>query len=197
MLARKISILISCIYNLFKINPALVFGINILNIISICIGAGFYTKRWPAENITELIDKIFENRMGKVILLGGKVDEESADQITGGTKSEVLNLCGKLSLIESAAVIKSSNMVISNDTGLMHIAQALKKNLVAIFGSTTKELGYFPVGRNSVVIEKELYCRPCSHNGKEKCPEKHFRCMKDISPEEVFETIKNLIKVKS
>jgi heptosyltransferase-2 len=63
---------------------------------------------------------------------------------------------------------------------------------MVIFGSTTKELGFFPYKSNAVVIEKDLSCRPCSHIGKQICPKKHFRCMNDINPDEVLEGIKKL-----
>jgi len=160
------------------------------NIITLCIGAGFYSKRWLPEYFAELINLIYQHKLGKVIVLGDETDIQTAKNIKNSTKYDFLNLCGKFNLIESAALLNSSNLVISNDTGLMHIAQALKKNIIAIFGSTTKELGYFPVNENSIVIEKDLDCRPCSHNGKNKCPKKHFKCIKEIYPEEVLENIK-------
>ena len=159
------------------------------NIVTLCIGAGFFTKRWPEEYFAELIRLIKKDKKAKVIILGGEADIGRVEKIKDISKSEFLNLCGKSSLIESAAVLNCSNIVISNDTGLMHIAQALGKNLIVIFGSTTKELGYFPTSDNSIVLERELQCRPCTHNGRDKCPEEHFKCMMDIKPEEVFENI--------
>jgi heptosyltransferase-2 len=89
------------------------------------------------------------------------------------------------------------DVVVSNDTGLMHIAAAMKRNLVAIFGSTVKELGFFPIGTESIVLERnDLSCRPCSHIGRTSCPKKHFRCMKDISTGEVVHACVSMLELK-
>jgi len=77
---------------------------------------------------------------------------------------------------------------------LMHMAAALNIPTVAIFGPTTRELGFFPTGQNTVVVEhSSLYCRPCTHIGMNKCPEKHFRCMKEIEPEQVWQQLAALL----
>ncbi len=79
------------------------------------------------------------------------------------------------------------DVVITNDTGLMHIATAMHRKIVAIFGSTVREFGFFPYDPSAVVIERQgLACRPCSHIGRSECPEKHFRCMMEIGDEEVY-----------
>jgi heptosyltransferase-2 len=76
----------------------------------------------------------------------------------------------------------------------MHVASAMKKKVVAIFGSTVREFGFFPVGTESVIVERAgLYCRPCSHIGRSTCPEGHFRCMKEIQVEDVAEVIKGML----
>jgi len=102
----------------------------------------------------------------------------------------VLNLCGKLSLHQSASIIQQADAVLTNDTGLMHIAAALHKPIVSVWGNTVPELGmypYMPTRKNlSKIIEiKGLSCRPCSKIGFEKCPKGHFKCMMDIDAVEV------------
>jgi heptosyltransferase-2 len=92
--------------------------------------------------------------------------------------------------------MKSCDAVICGDTGPMHIAEALNVPLIAIFGSTVKEFGFYPQSENSVVIEnKELGCRPCTHIGRSSCPLGHFKCMKEIEPEKIVQSLK--LEVKS
>ncbi len=133
------------------------------------------------------------------MVLGGKADREKAGLLVQAFadsvgKERVLNLTGELSLLESAASMQYCDVVVSNDSGLMHIAAAMQKKTVAIFGSTVEEFGFFPQGENSVVTEtKALHCRPCSHLGLPRCPEGHFRCMNDISVETVHEAMAGLM----
>jgi heptosyltransferase-2 len=86
-------------------------------------------------------------------------------------------------------------VVISNDSGLMHLASARKRKLVAIFGPTVREFGFFPQGTESRVVEHEaLPCRPCTHIGLPVCPKRHFRCMKDLTVSEVIHAAGKLLK---
>ncbi len=91
------------------------------------------------------------------------------------------NLCGKLSLMQSAWVVSQAEMVYGHDTGLTHIAACFQKKVYMIFGSTTPELGLYPYQTPHQIIEnKSLNCRPCSRLGKHTCPKKHFKCMNDL-----------------
>ncbi|MBK8983397.1 MAG: glycosyltransferase family 9 protein [Ignavibacteria bacterium] len=102
------------------------------------------------------------------------------------------NLCGKLSIPELAAVLKRSEYVISNDSAILHLSEALGKKTTGIFGSTVKEFGFFPQLKSSAVIEiKDLKCRPCTHIGLTACPEKHFKCMLDIDVTKLNNELKN------
>jgi len=108
---------------------------------------------------------------------------------------KVVNLAGKLTLLESATVLNRARCLVTNDSGLMHMATAVQTPLVALFGSTVKELGFFPFRSKYIVLEKkDLSCRPCSHIGLKDCPKKHFKCMLDLDTEKVFSTMQNLIK---
>jgi heptosyltransferase II len=100
-------------------------------------------------------------------------------------KTSSLNLAGKLNLMGSAALLGKAVMVFTNDTGMLHMAQAMKAPVVAVYGPTTHELGFFPLPENSRVAETEISCRPCTQKGLHSCPKKHFRCMNDIKPEMV------------
>jgi heptosyltransferase-2 len=106
----------------------------------------------------------------------------------------IVNAAGRLSLTETAALVDRCSVVLSNDSGLMHIAAARKRGLVALFGPTVRELGFFPYGTESIVLEKtELSCRPCTHIGGPSCPKKHYRCMNDIEPHHVVHSLKQFL----
>lgn len=152
-------------------------------------GAGFKTKRWPIEYFRELIQLILEKQRLPIILLGSKDEAEQFKLLEISDK--VLNFAGKLTLLESAIMISKAKFLVSNDSGLMHMATAVKTPVLAIFGSTVKEFGFFPYRSENQVLEKEnLWCRPCSHIGRNHCPLVHFKCMKDIKPKFVFNQLK-------
>ena len=118
-----------------------------------------------------------------MVLLGGKEDAATAEQVYQFHKNKTLNLCGKLNLNQSASIIQQANKVITSDTGLMHIAAAFKKDIISLWGNTIPEFGMGPylAGKNSQILEvKNLSCRPCSKLGYKKCPKGHFKCMNDI-----------------
>jgi heptosyltransferase-2 len=102
--------------------------------------------------------------------------------------------CGEFSLLETAAAMQYCDVILTNDSGLMHMASAMQKKLVAIFGSTVKEFGFFPSGEQSRVLERQgLHCRPCSHIGRSECPEGHFRCMLDTSVSDAFAVLRAFV----
>jgi heptosyltransferase-2 len=148
-------------------------------------GAGFFTKRWPKEKYKILADLIQRDRKIKIVVLGGEKDKEIGLFLSN--PMSIINLSGQLTLLETAHIISKGKMIVSNDSGLMHMATAVQTPVLAIFGSTVKELGFFPYRADSVVIENsDLSCRPCSHIGRHKCPKDHFKCMEDISVEQVY-----------
>ncbi len=157
----------------------------------LCPGARHFTKRWPADYWKELAVRFQGD--SRVVLLGGSMDTEVCAEIADGTS--VVNLCGMLSLTESTAMLSHASVVVTNDSYLMHAANALGRKLVAIFGSSVREFGFFPYGVENRVMEvKGLTCRPCSHVGLESCPRGHFKCMKDMRPPAVEEAILSLLK---
>ncbi|MHB2150255.1 glycosyltransferase family 9 protein [Calditrichota bacterium LG25] len=158
--------------------------------IAIAPGAGFKTKQWPIEYFRKLIQLIEDEGHYKIILLGNAVEAESFRPLV--TSERVLNLAGKLSLLETAYVLNRAKFVVSNDSGVMHMATAVRTPVLAIFGSTVKEFGFFPYRAKSMVVENNnLWCRPCSHVGRKRCPLFHFKCMKSIPPQMVFNQLKN------
>jgi lipopolysaccharide heptosyltransferase II len=163
--------------------------------IAVSPGAGFYTKRYPIEYYRELLKRITGNRPLKIAITGSEAERELADKLAD--LPGAVNLAGKLSLLETAVCLSRAVSLLSNDSGLMHMASAVNTPVLAIFGSTVKELGFCPFRVKARVVENEnLYCRPCSHIGRNECPEKHFRCMMDLTPELVFHEYEKLMQIE-
>jgi len=163
-------------------------------LIGLCPGAGFFTKRWPQEYFLELGKLLVGKINAGLILLGGKEDIEIGKSIEKRMNNKVFNACGKYSLLESAALMEHCNLVVTNDSGLMHFAEALKKKIVAIFGSSVEEFGYFPYYAESIILQKDVPCKPCSHNGRNRCPVNHFNCMRKIFPESVLQACLTILE---
>jgi heptosyltransferase-2 len=166
-----------------------------LGYIGLVIGAAHNTKKLPVEKLKELCSKIDH----PIILLGGKEDNEIAKQIASEDPIKVYNACGKFNLNESADLVRKSKLIITHDTGLMHIAAAFKKKIISVWGNTVPEFGMYPYyGKdqipNSKFEIKGLRCRPCSKIGYAKCPRGHFKCMRQLSMDAVVETARQFLK---
>jgi ADP-heptose:LPS heptosyltransferase len=160
--------------------------------IGIAIGATYATKRLPVEKLQELCRGI----QHPIILLGGAEDRERAEMIVSVDRPRIYNACGKFNINESADLVYRSKFLITHDTGLMHIATALKKPVISVWGNTVPDFGMYPyygarflkayTQRTSSVLPydvfevKNLACRPCSKIGYAKCPLRHFKCMNKI-----------------
>ena len=148
------------------------------------IGARHFTKQFPEHKIIEVCKLL----NCPIVLLGGKEDAEKAQRIVAAIGSNIYNACGKYNLNQSASLVKQAKKIITNDTGLMHIAAAFKKDIISLWGNTIPEFGMYPYkpGTNSHIMEvKGLSCRPCSKIGYKTCPKKHFKCMEEISVQEI------------
>lgn len=167
------------------------------------IGGSFFTKKLPVEKWMEFVVLC----PYPIILLGGPEDRAEGNEIAAVDNAKVYNACGKFNITESADLVKRASVVVSNDTGLMHIAAAFQKPIVSLWGNTTPEFGMFPyygfnnlnqnVSPLSIILEvKGLDCRPCSKIGYDKCPRKHFKCMKEIDVAEMIEKVQQLWKHK-
>jgi len=145
---------------------------------ALVIGAAHATKRLPTTKLMALVQKI----QHPVILLGGKDDAAAGEAIAAVDPFKIYNACGKFSLNESADLIRKSHLVISHDTGLMHVAAALKKPVFSIWGNTVPAFGMTPYYGKYAIPENQyevshLSCRPCSKIGYDRCPLGHFNCM--------------------
>ena len=148
------------------------------NYIVFVIGGQHATKILPNEKIISIIKKVNK----PVLLLGGPEDFGKGEQIIAYTNNTI-NTCGKYSILQSASLVQQATMVITHDTGMMHIAAAFNKKIYSVWGNTVPEFGMYPYleSEQSKRIEvKGLNCRPCSKIGYDKCPKGHFKCMQEI-----------------
>ena len=167
-------------------------NINRDSIYAICPGAEYGpSKRWPTEYFAVLAQQLIkQNSNNQIILLGSKSDYSLAQEITSQSKlvSNIHNWCGNTSLDEAIALIGMSKAVVSNDSGLMHIAAALQIPQVAIFGSSDPAHTP-PLSDRAKIMWLNMSCSPCH---KRVCPLGHLRCLKDILPEQVLATLNTL-----
>ncbi|WP_159472107.1 glycosyltransferase family 9 protein [Dyadobacter sp. 3J3] len=159
----------------------------------ICIAPAsvWFTKQYTEEGWIRLIDQI--DGQYQIFLLGGPGDNALAENIYSQvvTKNKVQNLCGKLSFLQSAALMKSSVMNFVNDSAPMHISSAVNAPVTAVYCSTVPEFGFGPLSDDSHIVEvlEKLACRPCGLHGHKACPEGHFKCAVDIKTEQFLEVL--------
>ncbi len=165
----------------------------------ICIApaSAHFTKTYPPELYNELINK-FDKEKNIFLLVGKERDRANIDAIKSKTSENVIDLYDKLSIAELTELIKKCSLFISGDTGPMHIAESLNVPLVMMAGSSVREFGFYPQNENSTVLENNaLKCRPCTHIGRSECPLGHFKCMREISAQAVYETCLKLLNQKA
>jgi Glycosyltransferase family 9 (heptosyltransferase) len=140
-----------------------------------------------------------------LILLGGPEDSAVAKQLAAIDPVKIYNACGQFNINESAALVRQAKLIVTHDTGLMHIAAAFKRPIISIWGNTVPEFGMYPYygsnylfhyrqgqglfgGLPYMIMEvKRLSCRPCSKIGYDKCPKGHFKCMELQPVEQIFQ----------
>ena len=136
-------------------------------------------KKW-----IELIKRL--NR--KIYLIGGNKDYEKCAQIITKSITKIENLCGELTLLQSAALMKDAEMNYVNDSAPMHIASAMNAPITAIYCSTIPEFGFGPLSTHSIVVQtkEQLDCKPCGLHGLKDCPKGHFKCADTIDVNEII-----------
>ena len=148
--------------------------------VAIVIGGSYYTKKLPTEKLIELCRGLNQ----KVILLGGREDEDEGELIAATDQSKIYNACGKYNINQSADIARQADYVISHDTGLQYIACAFQKTVLAVWGGTSPKLAVEPYygtahkSKHINFIVPGLSCQPCSNYGTRTCPKKHFNCMR-------------------
>ncbi|HBN05075.1 MAG TPA: glycosyl transferase [Bacteroidales bacterium] len=156
--------------------------------IAIVVGSKHQTKQIPTDKLIQLCQGINKS----IVLLGDKNDRKKAIEVENAVGARVFNACGAYNLSQASSLIANSIGVITPDTGLMHIAAALNKNTISVWGNTVPQLGmypYFPEDSKAKVYifeKKDLSCRPCSKLGYKECPKKHFDCMRSLDFEKII-----------
>lgn len=168
--------------------------------IACVIGAAHFTKCWPVHKWKALCERIDH----PIILLGDDGDAIKGASLAAVDPVKIYNACGKFNINESADLVRKAKLVISHDTGLMHIAAAFKRPLITLWGNTVPAFGMYPYygdnflsGRPTLPYDimetRHLWCRPCSKIGYKKCPLGHFKCMEKIEVDAVVQKIKERI----
>jgi ADP-heptose:LPS heptosyltransferase len=171
--------------------------------IACVIGAAHGTKRWPVHKWKEFCERMDH----PLVLLGGREDMANGSEIASADPVKVYNACGKFSINESADLVRKAKLVISNDTGLMHIAAAWKRPVISLWGNTVPSFGMYPYyGDNFLSNQKKLpyeilqvnklWCRPCSKIGYKKCPLGHFKCMEQIGSDIVLQAVSSRLAIQ-
>ncbi len=157
-------------------------------------GALHKTKQYPIKQLAELIDSVPTEWNCQFLIFGSKAERYLAEKLNSLTEKKIIDLCGELDLQQLVTAINKMDVVISNDSGPMHIAAALSKPQIAIFGATHPKLGFAPMNKKAILLSADLPCQPCSLHGSKACPLDHFDCMKQIYVVDILKTLKNMLK---
>jgi heptosyltransferase-2 len=149
-------------------------------------------KRWPIGNFRKVLERLVADTRFSAMVFGGPEDTFCASLCEGLPADRVVNAQGPLTIAESAALISRCGLVVANDTGMMHVADALGVPPVLILGPTSEELGCLPFHPKSEILEQQLWCRPCSKNGEAPCIRRRRYCLERTSPENVFHALLRL-----
>ncbi len=169
-------------------------GLSGARLVALAPGAAHATKRWPIAHWSALAGRLRAAGY-RPLVVGGPEDRGLAQQLVagGGGGGAAVSAAGECSLQETGALLEQSRVVISGDTGVMHMATGVGTPVVALFGPTVGQFGFFPYSARAVVLERALECRPCSATGTAACPLGHHRCLADISPVEVATAVEHLV----
>lgn len=156
--------------------------------------ASYPLKQWSPEKFITLGQQLIQQYHARIMIFGGPEDRQAGKTIAKQLPNSPIVLCGRVSLLESAAALERCAIFVGNDTGTVHIATAMKTPVIVLFGPTTKEFGFYPYRIPSQIICKPLPCRPCTHTGKGTCKIKDTHaCMKQIRVKEVREAVENFL----
>lgn len=170
-------------------------GLAERSFVAVAPGSVWTTKRWPEERFIDLCRRLAERNVS-VALIGGREDESLCERIrTAAGTDRILNAAGRLTVLQSAALIRNAAVLVTNDSAPLHLASAVGTPIVSIFGATSPAFGFGPRGPRDVVLEIQgLSCRPCAIHGGHRCPIGTFECMLRIEPERVEAATLNALR---
>jgi heptosyltransferase-2 len=155
-------------------------------LLAVAPGARWSTKRWPVERFAAVAQALARTQQAAVVVLGSAEDRQLAQELHQQLSVPVLDSTGQLSLMHTAALLQQCHLLLSNDSGLMHMAAALRVPVVAIFGPTVQEFGFYPFQATAQVVSAAIACRPCSTKGSTRCPRGHHQCMQQVTVADVL-----------
>ena len=156
--------------------------------ILIAPGSVWNTKKWPAHHFRTLIALLLEHQPYSIGLIGSKADKELCESIIPERHAgKVQNFAGTMSLNETIQHIRKAHVLIANDSAPIHLASIVNCPTIALFGPTHPNFGFAPISDNSLVLQKDMSCRPCSIHGQHECPLGTHACMNHIQPREVLD----------
>ncbi len=156
-----------------------------LPLVTFAPGAAHVTKRWPIRHWRVLAEELADRGYG-VVVVGGAGDRVAGAEVVTAAPGVVASAAGELDLQAAGALIRRTRVVVAGDTGPMHLATAVGRPVVALFGPTVEAFGFFPYRAPSTVLQLELGCRPCSSKGGPRCPLGHHQCLEGILPDPVL-----------
>ena len=162
------------------------------DLVGVAPGSVWPTKRWLPEGYAEVIGQLRETDGCAVVLFGSREDRPLCQQIARLSGDTIPVAAGELSVLSAAALMEHCRLIISNDSAAAHLAAAMGRPVVAIFGPTVPAFGFAPSGSDHIVLETDLDCRPCGIHGGNRCPRRTFACMRAISPEAVLEAVRSI-----
>lgn len=156
-------------------------------VIAIFAGAAHFTKTYPLAQYRDFLRLAKED--WRFIFLGSEAEKDLSEAIRGSFETVSINQCGAYDLASLASLLQKVDLVISSDSGPMHLAAALGCRQIAIFGSTHPRLGFAPLNPKAEVLCADLPCQPCTLHGRDSCPLGHWDCMTQVTPQMLFETV--------
>jgi len=161
-------------------------------LVALVPGAAHATKRWPEAHWMELIDRLAPEH--DLLVLGGPAERDLGARLAPDGIPGRASAAGAFSLVTSGALLRRADVVVTGDTGLLHLATAVGTPAVALYGPGVREFGFFPYRGRATVLERDLPCRPCRAHGGEQCPLGHHRCMTDLTPDLVLDALRAPIR---
>jgi len=166
-------------------------GIGDRTLIALVPGAAHATKRWPEHHWAGLIAALTTKGLA-LIILGGEAEREQGERLAALAPGRAASAAGRFDLAGTAALLKRARCAVAGDTGLMHLATAVKTPVVTMLGPTVGAFGFLPYHARATVLERDLDCRPCSRMGGPVCPLRHHHCLEWITVDEVAEAVRRL-----